>query len=670
MDDGIVAQLSQMLDQKLPNFGHQQRGSYNQYSRWNNQHGRSPQENRRGYQQDFSERDRYPNRRGRGNRGNRGNRGYGGYGYPRNPWRSDSPRRAYESQRTSRQQTPERGGPRVHFNNPTVANILPTILILAAIITSASAQEAQICGFSEGGTRFAPPAVPECGTSETYPVMEMTASVYQRRTTPIAVSGGKCTKNLIKIDIFSIFGIYTKSTIVERKMESTSIKECKEVVSRKEISGRKMIQLAPNVYQTPRMEDTIAEHTPTIGTTTITHWDFTLELGTVATYDGKHAISNLGELDNCPFPAGGCKKQDKTIIWTEIITEPICGFRRMEIGKVLVSPTHIAIPEAGIFTAIDEDLETALDLTKYCDMRNPYPTDSGLIIDFPKLPRKTYIPDYIITNGNQEDRTGLPRSGRYRRETYQLTIAGREIKADLGEPFKTPISWILWNVTDYRKAPKIETHPIKDRRLLTVLKRWNVTNELLAIRHMDHSWEEEAGLLVTLKAIRYQQYAQRELNKIDQLRRQLTRGEQELRTAIVAGNPIIFEPLLTTEFGQLPSPPQGKVTIKPPPFFSPEDMKNITTKSWKEETLENMGKSTTTNRPTDIYNDETHHHNYHNPPNNSYGKEERTTTTRRKHWKRRTKWRYHKPTDTSFTNQRNRKITENQKPAEEPKVYS
>ena len=107
-----------------------------------------------------------------------------------------------------------------------------------------------------------------------------------------------------------------------------------------------------------------------------------VELGKVATLDGIHLSSNLGDLSGCSNHQLFCRTEDSTYIWQAMQENLFCSCKLKDWYKGKISNKHIVVESIqGAFTLTGKQLHP-----RFCYNYVLYETLEGLAISFKDLP--------------------------------------------------------------------------------------------------------------------------------------------------------------------------------------------------------------------------------------------------------------------------------------------
>ncbi|EFO90955.1 hypothetical protein CRE_29046 [Caenorhabditis remanei] len=353
-----------------------------------------------------------------------------------------------------------------------------------------------------------------------------------------------------------------------------SVDECRKTSITKKFNEMELKEIAPGIYRSEKIGEAAENATRILGTTTFKTFEFTMEVGKVASLDGIHVMSTLASLEKCTFGAGFCQDDSSTVVWQPQETRRECQFELMQSSTAIISQQFIAIEEMAIFSKFDTDLRRLQDALEGCFIHQGYRTDDGYLIEFPEVQSKGWVPDMHIddmTFGRRHN----PWIRRSRETVTSLGPAGTEFQAYIGEPFITPIIRRLYGTANIEELTDLKS-PITDPEILQEFGKYNVTNKLLADRARNYPKDrkhQNPMLLMSLKAIRVAQYGARQMKAMEKLNRPLTRGEEQLKLEIERQAAFTFDKLLGKEFG-ISEPdirhPDEKFV---PPKFEEKDLK-------------------------------------------------------------------------------------------------
>ncbi|EFO97082.1 hypothetical protein CRE_31531 [Caenorhabditis remanei] len=408
---------------------------------------------------------------------------------------------------------------------PYVNNIGHFLMGIATILTliMAPTTEAnpQICGFGEAGNVFIPPRPILCTFKQDIALKDHKVNVYTLRHEAIQMEAIKCFKHEVL------------AASISKKYNDLEMKE-----------------ISPGIFRTEATQDIASNHTLWLGTSVFTTYEFTLEVGQIATIDGQHAISNLGDLESCNFSTGNCQDDSSTIIWQAVDTRKECQYEFLQSATALISQQQIAIEEMGIFSNIDGDLRRLQSAAEGCFVHQPYLTDDGYLVEFYEAPLTGWVPDMHVESSPERRRPRLWNRGP--REVGSIGgHGGMEFQFELGENYSTPILKKLFGTNNWTEIPELK-NPISEPALLREISRYNISNTLLQNRARFYAADRNARnplLLMTLKAIRIGQYGARQLKELNEMVHPLTKGEEQFKTLLERQDAHVFNKLLEREFG-------------------------------------------------------------------------------------------------------------------------
>ncbi|EGT47349.1 hypothetical protein CAEBREN_15307 [Caenorhabditis brenneri] len=527
--------------------GYQNTGNRGGY----NNNGNSQNENRGGYQ-GYRGQNRGGYRGGRGSQHQCQNCGGHGYQSQTNWYNPNQAHGSYDNTPNTQQEEP-----RIGWNNqgrPHVINNVGKFLLgIMSVMMLLSTVEAshQICGFGEAGNIFIPPVPTPCNFHGYIPLKTYAVNVYRQRTTAMQMDAQKCFKHEITGEIYSFLKIYRSTEANIGARQAVSPEECRKSAITKEYNGVKLEEVAPGIFRTEQITDSAKNASVFLGSSSFKSYEFTMELGKVATLDGQHVMSTLGSLEKCTFGAGSCQEESATIVWQPQETRRECQFEMVQSSTAVISQDYIAIEEMNIFSKFDTDLRRLQDSLEGCNIFQGYRTDDGYLIEFPEVTVKGWVPDLHIDTSVFGKRSNS--WIRWTREVVtMLGPAGTQFETNIGEAFSTPIIRRLFGSSNIEQIADL-SNPITEPEILREFGIFNVTNKLLADRARLYPQDRKhpkGRLLMALKAIRTAQYGARQLKLFQRTSRPLTRAEEALKNMIERQNAHIFDKLLEKEFGR------------------------------------------------------------------------------------------------------------------------
>ncbi|EFP04507.1 hypothetical protein CRE_23192, partial [Caenorhabditis remanei] len=409
----------------------------------------------------------------------------------------------------------------------------------------------QICGFGEAGNIFIPPTAAPCNFDRSLPLQTYAVNVYRQRIKAIQMEAHKCFKHEVEGEVYSFLKIYKTTEAKIGKRVPISVEECRKTAITKKFNDMELKEIAPGIYRSEKISEAAENATRILGTTTFKTFEFTMEVGQVASLEGIHALSTLGSLEKCTFGSGSCQDDSSTIVWQPQETRRECQFELIQSSTAIISQQFIAIEEMAIFSKFDTDLRRLQEALEGCFIHQGYRTDDGYLIEFPEVQSKGWVPDMHIdaqTFGGYHN----PWFRRTRETVTSLGPAGTEFRAYIGEPFITPLIRRLYGTANIEELTDLKS-PITDPEILQEFGKYNVTNKLLADRARFYPKDRKhlnPMLIIALKAIRVAQYGARQKKAMEQLKRPLTRGEEQLKLEIERKVAVTFDKLLEKEFGR------------------------------------------------------------------------------------------------------------------------
>ncbi|CAO4367252.1 unnamed protein product [Caenorhabditis nigoni] len=155
-------------------------------------------------------------------------------------------------------------------------------------------------------------------------------------------------------------------------------------------------EISPGIFRSDAIPDVAAKQTRFWGTNQFKTFEFTMEIGQIATINGHHAVSSLGDLERCNFGTGVCQDESTTIVWQTVDNRKECQYRFLQTSQAIISQNEIAIEEMGIFPKFDNDLRRLQNAAEGCFVHHPYLTDDGYLIEFFEAPLTGWVPDMHV----------------------------------------------------------------------------------------------------------------------------------------------------------------------------------------------------------------------------------------------------------------------------------
>ncbi|EGT34582.1 hypothetical protein CAEBREN_30225, partial [Caenorhabditis brenneri] len=492
------------------------------------------------------------------------------------------------------------GRPFINSINKFLLGVM-TILMLIAPVTSTK----QICGFGEGGNIFVPPQPILCDFDPHIPLRMYTTNVYRQRTQAIEMEAHKCFKYEIQGRRFSFLNIYRTTEAVIGKRTAVSPDECRKTAISKKFNDVDLKEISPGIFRSDVIKEAAEKYSKFFGTSSFTTFEFTVEIGKIATLDGNHAISTLGNI-NCNFNAGSCQEDSSTIVWQAQVTRRECQFEFIQTAAAIISEHHIAIDEMELFSTFDTDLRRRQEAIEPCFLKQAYLTDDGHLVEFPEIYSEAWVPEIHVKEESEKKKWNR----RFREMGQMPAPGGGVFEFDLGEPYLTPIVKKLFGVSQVSDLPEL-TNPITEPEILREIGRYNVTNQMLSDRARFYPQDRKhpnGRMLIALKAIRVAQYGERQLRVMNKLPRNLTRGESQLKWAIEKRIVYIFDKLLEREFGKSDSTSRYMDPDYDPPRFEEDNVRQFRTlpiidePEWQPITTTQrpIPSTTTTSKPTPV----------------------------------------------------------------------
>ncbi len=105
-----------------------------------------------------------------------------------------------------------------------------------------------------------------------------------------------------------------------------------------------------------------------------------IEQGQIATFDGVHLSSSLGDIGGCIINSGYCEGNDGTIVWQPFNDTSFCPYQAMEpTYNAIVSDEHIIVHELQAAFSISH---SALTESDNCNLKFGFTTQQGPIFVF------------------------------------------------------------------------------------------------------------------------------------------------------------------------------------------------------------------------------------------------------------------------------------------------
>ncbi|VDP15416.1 unnamed protein product [Heligmosomoides polygyrus] len=176
-------------------------------------------------------------------------------------------------------------------------------------------------------------------------------------------------------------------------------------------------------------------------------------------------------------------------------------------------------------------------------MRSPYFTTSLHILTFPLLTEYASLLEAIQNASSPHDRR------KRALQHYARDNKGKRVPLDTIAKERTPLIKRIFGVDKLEDIPNFSTQPITDIRLMTEIKRWNVTNSDLMRRARYYKPEEPR--IKVLRTIGYCEYRQKQIEHFAKVikSRSLNSGELALLQNLLQGYHPIFDKFLNEEFG-------------------------------------------------------------------------------------------------------------------------
>lgn len=189
-----------------------------------------------------------------------------------------------------------------------------TLLFLLNLCFFTGATNFQICGNAKSGHTLSIPQTIQCrppaSDSHVFPI---TTKVYVPRTQPTVTTAYKC--HLQINTVCTNMGFFGSRGITFQKTEIKTIPTyvCMEVFETKNFQNQNLTQTSPDTWSTGNTLDIEYEWCCKDNCKTTTN--FNIQTGQVATWDGIHIGTDLGESGGCRAPYGKCVLDDGILVW-------------------------------------------------------------------------------------------------------------------------------------------------------------------------------------------------------------------------------------------------------------------------------------------------------------------------------------------------------------------
>ncbi|KIH57143.1 integrase core domain protein [Ancylostoma duodenale] len=327
------------------------------------------------------------NNSGRRNNFNRDN-------YARNHSRSLSRNSERRVSFQDRYRSPSRGrqtrGRRVASVFNTVPSLFITITLLS-IISSASAAipEFKLCGNGKAGLPIAIPKPINCtlprGNS---PVLLAEGEIYVENMVPRKFEGIHCfnKSRIVCTSSFFHLTLNVESDVVIT--EPISAETCKNIARTKKYNDKPLRRLHQMLYDTGN--EALFSY-PILGKRCTTSSNLFVEYGDILTTDGKHMISNLGEMTTCEITNGYCTQEHGVIVWEQLNNENrFCKYVKSASSLMYISTDHVLSEKLQAVFHFGNQNITLARKQHWCIPNAAEPMLNGVFINFPNIP----------TNGN------------------------------------------------------------------------------------------------------------------------------------------------------------------------------------------------------------------------------------------------------------------------------
>ncbi|MCP4487011.1 MAG: hypothetical protein GY820_06790 [Gammaproteobacteria bacterium] len=184
-------------------------------------------------------------------------------------------------------------------------------------------------------------------------VQTVQVELFVPRTNPLTAEAHKCWSRTrttcTHVGFFGSKGIVSQTT----KVEPVTAQDCHAAVQNKRWHGRQMKLVSQGFWSTNLPDKVDFRWCCKDTCTSITNWF--LAKGSIASTDGTHLISDLGDMGHCKADAGICRKNGDVVVWNKRKFWHFCPFVSHGIHNATYSyKSHILI----------EDLQGAFSFLK------------------------------------------------------------------------------------------------------------------------------------------------------------------------------------------------------------------------------------------------------------------------------------------------------------------
>lgn len=241
-----------------------------------------------------------------------------------------------------------------HIRSTIPAKIALFLMILAATLTTAQGQQSKlfnVCGKGKGGHAMVFEQMTCVKPSGAKP-KEVQGELYLARQNGVRLAATLCTERhhtvctSMGVPIFSSYGM-TRNVV---SYVSPSKVACTEADATNMYNGTQLVHLSDHVRSTNKTLD-ISYHifVETCKTTV----DLFIETGVVVTFDGRTAMSDLGEMGSCEWTeSSSCDLPNGRLV----ITDPhrhVCQWATNGRERVQVHGNVVSFPEAHLSFVVD-----------------------------------------------------------------------------------------------------------------------------------------------------------------------------------------------------------------------------------------------------------------------------------------------------------------------------
>ncbi len=239
----------------------------------------------------------------------------------------------------------------------------------------------QFCGTSRSGHILAVPTQVRCIPPKTdVNVTETTVKVWVPRSDPVTRLAYKCMIRTRTICTHMSF-IGGKGIVGDfANSQAVSVEDCQLALTdfSKTLQQFALTEIHSGIWSTNNTLTVEYVWCCTDHCTTVKN--LIIEQGEIATFDGIHLSSSLGDPGGCGIEKGYCKGDEGTIVWQSINTTNFCPYQPMKLlYHATVSDQHVIVHDLQAAFSISH---SALEESNNCNLKLGFVTHQGPILVF------------------------------------------------------------------------------------------------------------------------------------------------------------------------------------------------------------------------------------------------------------------------------------------------